>query len=196
MRAEAQTTLAETAILDALSRLLLTSSLDDITVAQVLAEAEVSRATFYFYFASIDQAFVALLTAVLDQAIEEFRALLGDPALRRSPEFATALTRWLSATGLSRVVIRNAAAEWPRRSDVRAVYLDAVGKLTDALAAAIDEDRAAGVALDSIPSGELAAGWVWTSEQRWYLAADPEEDALDAGLASLLVAAVYGRAVR
>ena len=184
---------AEVAILEAMSRLLAELSLDDITVAQVLAEADISRATFYFYFASIDQVFVALLSDVLETSLGDFRALLEDPKVRRSRDLGPSVAQWLSVTGHDRDVIRNAVAEWPRRAEVAEVYLSAMSRLTDALSHAIDEDRRARVAVDSIPSDQLAAGWVWTAEQSWYHVVGTAESAsvID-GLAGLLVSAVYG----
>lgn len=185
---------AETAILEAMSRLLAHASLDDITVAQVLVEAEISRATFYFYFAGIDQVFVALLSEVLETAVSGFRAVLADQKLRRSRDLGPAVAQWLSLTGHEREVIRNAVAEWPRRPDVAEIYLAAMGSLTDSLAAAIDEDRKARFAVASIPSDQLAAGWVWTVEQSWYhvVGMEGSSSVID-GLAGLLVSAVYGR---
>jgi AcrR family transcriptional regulator len=184
-------------ILDATERLLQDGRLDDLSVAQILAEANVSRATFYFYFASKDDAFIALLNDVGADMVPRFEAIMADVERRRSPQLRQDIAGWLSVDQPHRAMIRNAVEEWPRRPEVREVYLARQARLTDALARAIDEDRRAGVALESIPSAQLAAGWIWTMERAWYQAAGGADHlrdlpAISDALAAALVSAVYG----
>jgi AcrR family transcriptional regulator len=184
-------------ILEATERLLQEGTLDDLSVAQILTEANVSRATFYFYFASKDDAFIALLTDVMADMVPRFEELMADVERRRSPQLRQDVADWLSVDLPHRAMIRNAVEEWPRRPELREVYLARQGRLTDALARAIDEDRRAGVALESIPSTQLAAGWIWTMERAWYQATGGVEHlrdlpAINDALAAALVSAIYG----
>jgi AcrR family transcriptional regulator len=189
---------ARRAILDATSALLQTESLDELSVAQILEGAGISRATFYFYFASKDDAFLALLSEVIDAVVPEFEAIMADPERRRPPRLLQEIARWLSLGGPRRAVMSNAIEEWPRRQDLRPVFLAGVDRLESAVSRAIDEDRAAGVAIESVPSAQLAAGLVWTLERTWHASisgAEPLSDlpAVSAALAATFTAAIYGR---
>jgi AcrR family transcriptional regulator len=195
--AQAPESTVRRSILEATERLLQDETLDDLSVAQILTEANVSRATFYFYFASKDDAFVALLSDVMASMVPRFEAIMADVERRRSPQLREDIADWLSVDSPHRAMIRNAVEEWPRRAELRDVYLARQARLTDALARAIDEDRKAGVALESIPSAQLAAGWIWTMERAWYQAvggADHLHDlpAINDALAAALVSAIYG----
>ena len=185
------------AILEATERLLQEATLDDLSVAQILKEANASRATFYFYFASKDDAFVALVEDIMADMAPRFEAIMSDARRRRGPHLRTDIAAWLSVDPPHRAVMRNAVEEWPRRPGLRDVYLARQARLATALARAVDEDRAAGVALESIPSAQLAAGWIWTMERAWYQAvggADHLHDlpAITDALAAALVSAIYG----
>ena len=58
------------AILDATERLLVDHRFDELTVADILRAAKVSRASFYFYFPSKHAVLAELVRAVVDQALE------------------------------------------------------------------------------------------------------------------------------
>lgn len=185
------------ALLAATERLLQEGTLDDLSVARILKEAGASRATFYFYFASKDDAFIALLEDVMADMVPRFEEMMADVERRRSPGLREDVAAWLTVDPPHRAVIRNAVEEWPRRPELRDAYLERQARLAAAVARAIDEDRAAGVALESIPSAQLAAGWIWTMERAWYQATggtEPLEDvsAIVDALAAALVAAIYG----
>jgi AcrR family transcriptional regulator len=185
------------AILDATQRLLQEETLDELSVAEILEEAEVSRATFYFYFASKDDAFIALLTDVMGDFVPRFEAIMADVERRRSSRLIRDIAGWLSVDPSRRAVMRSAVEEWPRRPELGEMFLALQKRMAEALARAIDEDRAAGVALESIPSAQLAAGWIWTMERAWYQSvggADHLHDfpAITDALAAALVAAIYG----
>lgn len=188
---------ARRSILDAIERLLQEGTFDELSVAEILEEANVSRATFYFYFASKDDAFIALLTDVMGDFVPRFEAIMADVERRRSPHLVHDIADWLSVDPPRRAVMRSAVEEWPRRPELGEVYLARQAQMAQALARAVDEDRDAGVALESIPSAQLAAGWIWTMEGAWYQAvggADHLHDlpAINDALAAALVSAIYG----
>jgi TetR/AcrR family transcriptional regulator, ethionamide resistance regulator len=194
---EAPESATRRAILDATERLLQEGTLDELSVAEILEEANVSRATFYFYFASKDDAFIALLDDVMADMAPRFEAIMTDVERRRSPRLRQDIAEWLSVEPPHRAVMRSAVEEWPRRPELREVYLARQARMAQTLAQAIDEDRKAGVALESIPSAQLAAGWIWTMERAWYQAvggADHLHDlpAINDALAAALVSAIYG----
>ena len=86
----------------------------------------------------------------------------------------------------------------PSSSEIRDAYFRSVDRHAEILARAIDEDRAAGVAVDSVPSQQLAAGLIWTIERVWFGAVSGfddlgERDAVAEALAGTVSAAIYGR---
>ncbi|MHC5794808.1 TetR/AcrR family transcriptional regulator [Lacisediminihabitans sp. FW035] len=60
----------ERALLEAAGRLLQAGTFGDVSVAGIASEAGISRASFYFYFASKQ----ALLASLLDEAVQHFNA--------------------------------------------------------------------------------------------------------------------------
>lgn len=185
------------AILQATERLLQDRTLDEINVADILDAAGVSRATFYFYFASKDDVMVHLFEEFMGSLVADFESLMGDVERRRSPALREALADWLTIEAPHHVVARGAIEEWPRRPDLRRLFLIGHTRMVDALARAIDDDRRDGVAVESIPSERLASGWIWTMERAWYEAMGGAEHlgdlpAVNDALAATLVAAVYG----
>jgi len=81
----------ERALLDAAGRLLATGRFAGVSVAEIAEEAEISRAAFYFYFASKQ----ALLASLIDEAVSDFNAqILGvlDPERFATPADAVRAT--------------------------------------------------------------------------------------------------------
>lgn len=186
------------AILRALERLLDRRPLDEIRVAHILEEANTSRATFYFYFSSKDDAFVALLEIVIDEIVPRFEALIAGRDTDDLDALRRGIATWLTMGGVRESVIRSAAEEWPRSAEVRRTYVRGIDRQAEVLTRAIDEDRAAGLAVESVPSPQLAAGLLWTMERVWYGALTGfdhlgDRDAVTAGLGDLVVASIYGR---
>src|SRR4051794_3552658 len=58
---------AREALLSAAERLLADHALNELTVADLLREAGVSRASFYFYFASMQDVVIALAGRIIDE---------------------------------------------------------------------------------------------------------------------------------
>lgn len=159
----AATNATEAAILRATNGLLLEHALEDLSVARILSAAHVSRATFYFYFTSKEDVFAALLGGVTEDLVLLFEELLSSVDAAGDRADATArISAWLRLEPADLVVIQNAIREWPRRPEIRRLYLGGVERLTTALAAKIDADRAPGVALPGIAGAELAATLLWT----------------------------------
>jgi len=64
--------LRERALLDAARRLLEQGTFADVSVAEIAQEAHISRAAFYFYFASKQ----SLLASLVDQAVTDFNSFI------------------------------------------------------------------------------------------------------------------------
>lgn len=187
-------------ILDAIARLLTGTSLDALRIAEILRAAKVSRGTFYFYYASKEDAFAALLDQVYARAVPAFEQLFADPATRRPPALGKAIGAWLAFPDTEAAVIRTAVEEWPRHPAIRQVHLAAQRRLAGAIKKALDADRRAGVAPDGIAAATLASALVWTTERAWYEALTVGEEhvparvvAVTEALGSTIEAALYGR---
>jgi AcrR family transcriptional regulator len=169
----------EVAIFEATERLLATQGLHDISVADILEEAGISRATFYFYFSSK----FAVVTGMLGRLYEEIFEVV-QPFISReedeSPE--QALRRSLQASAdvwtQHQAAMRAVHEHWAVVPELRAAWLEIVERFTDALAAAIDRDRAAGLAVNGPSSHQLAAMLLWSTDRCLYVASLGVDDDL------------------
>jgi TetR/AcrR family transcriptional regulator, ethionamide resistance regulator len=190
---------AETAILDAAERLLAGVPLHALSVAQIIQEADISRATFYFYFSSKFAVLTALVARVMDEVYEASRPFVA-PGPGTSPEEAlTARVRAATAVWSShRPVLRATVENWHAFPELRALWLSFIERFSRAIAAEIDHERARGNAPPGTDSRQLATVLAWAVERCLYVAglgvhdflAD-ETDAADA-LACIWLGAVYG----
>ena len=180
---------AETAILDAAERLLADVPLHALSVAQIIREADTSRATFYFYFSSKFGVLTALVARVMDEVYEVSR-----PTEALAARVRAATVVWSS----HRPVLRATVENWHAFPELRTLWLSFIERFSRAIAAEIDHERARGKAPAGTDSRQLATVLAWTVERSLYVAglgvhdflAD-ETDAADA-LASIWLGAVYG----
>jgi TetR/AcrR family transcriptional regulator, ethionamide resistance regulator len=150
--------------------------LHDLSVAQIIDQAEISRATFYAYFSSKFDVVVGLLTNVLDDVYDVARLFIERPddeppdqALRRALDATTRVWR------THRFALRAATEHWHSVPELRAMWLGMVARFTDGIAGEIDRQRAAGIAPPGTDSRELTAVLLWATERSLYVAG------LDAG---------------
>lgn len=168
--ADTDTAVAES-ILSATSRLLKRESFNDISVAQILTEAKISRATFYFYFASK----FSVLSALLEQAMNDIFQTV-QPFLARSPEDSptVALQRSIRAVTHAwhrhRPVLQAANHHWHSEPELRKLWLAITERFIAAGAIEIDRERAAGIITSEVPSRTLAATLFWATERVLYIA--------------------------
>jgi len=186
---------AETDVLDATERLLEAHTIHDLTVAQILDEAGLSRASFYKYFASKHDVLIALLRRIF-AAVPGMTADLapGVPPPRPRARLRQAMPLWAAHGAVNRAAVESmhvvpAVGEaWAEMLEVQVA----------ALATAIRREREEGLAPDGPPAEALAAVLLDSVERTFYVASNgldprlPEArraiDAIDA----LAAAAIYG----
>jgi AcrR family transcriptional regulator len=183
-------------ILDSAEQLLERRGLDELTVADVIEAAGVSRGSFYFYFESKQAVVAALLERIVDEVHEASLPWFerGDTpperALRQAVTGSLALWRRHAA------VLRSTVEAWQSDPELRELWGDVLRRFTDAAAAQIERDRKAGLAADGPPARSLAAALVAMNERCFYLAVvdlQPEsDDELVDALTAIWLSSIYG----
>jgi AcrR family transcriptional regulator len=185
------------AILAATDALLSEHSLQDLSVAQIITEARLSRATFYFYFGSKFAVAVRLLARVTEEIFEFVQ-----PYVNRRPDEdpCEALTQSLQAAiGVwerHRPILRAAHEHWSTNAEIGEQWVAGVELFTDAIAAQIERDRGAGAAPAGPDPRQLAASLLWGTQYCLYaagLGVDADLDGEQAALESL--AAMWTRSI-
>ncbi|GAA4675521.1 TetR/AcrR family transcriptional regulator [Gordonia humi] len=185
------------AILHAMRELLVDHTLADLSVAKVLQKAGTSRASFYFYFRSKEDAFVVLFRQEAAGVVAGLRAFAdvdrSDPAA-----LLAQVGQWLNLEGFTGPIIRNAVHEWPRLPELRTEYLSAMNAMETALETIIETDRMRGLAPDGPPAPQYAATLLWAIERAVAGALAREEHlddlaAVTTMVGTVLYAAIYGR---
>jgi AcrR family transcriptional regulator len=189
----------ELAIFAATEELLSELQMQDLTVAQIIERAGISRATFYFYFSSKYAVVTGLLARVMDEiygVMQPFVQRKGDTVavepLRQSLEAAADV--WSAHRASLRAVMEH----WHAVPELRTLWLDVVGRFASGLAVGIERERAAGLATDGIDSRELAAALIWATERCFYVAglgvdADlPSEREIVEPLLAMWIGTIYG----
>ena len=172
--------------------------LHELSVAQIITEAGISRATFYFYFSSKFAVLTALVARVMDEVIEASLAYpitSGDPATQLERRVEAAAGVW----GRRRAVLRATAENFNAFPELRELWLSVMQRLTDGIAREIEHARARGDAPPGADSRSLAAALAWSIERSFYVAGlglhdfwVDEQDTV-AAITGQWVTAVYGR---
>ncbi|HEY2316659.1 MAG TPA: TetR/AcrR family transcriptional regulator [Solirubrobacteraceae bacterium] len=190
------------AVLRATSQLLATTSLAELSVAQILDAAGVGRTSFYEHFASKDDVIVKLMAGLSDEVAVELEPMFERG--QRSPDeaFALGLANLVDAASRYAPLIVAVAEEWPAVPELREIWFAMLGDFTDRLARLIERERAAAAAPPGADAQALAASLVWTAERSFHVAVSGSHPTLrDPGvlvepLVQLFVGSIYGRAVR
>lgn len=158
-------------IFSATARLLGQQPFNDISVAQILAEAKISRATFYFYFGSK----FSVLSGLLERAMNDIFETV-QPFLARSPEDSPTVALQRSIRAVTRAwhrhrpVLQAANHHWHSESELRTLWLAIAERFIAAGAIEIERERAAGLITSEVASRTLAATLFWATERVLYIA--------------------------
>jgi AcrR family transcriptional regulator len=190
------------AVLEATARLLETTSLADLSVAQILADADVGRTSFYEHFASKDDVVVKLMDSLSDQVAIELTPMFERG--ERSPDeaFALGLRNLVGAASRYAPLVLAVSEEWPAIPELKEIWFEMLGDFTARLARMIESEREAGAAPGGAEARALAASLVWTAERSFHVAVGGDHPTLVnaqtvvAPLVQLFVGTIYGRAVR
>jgi TetR/AcrR family transcriptional regulator, ethionamide resistance regulator len=187
-------------LLDATRRLLADHRFDQLTVADILAAAQVSRASFYFYFESKHAVLAELVRAAVEQAqaaaqpwLEHRRDQSPREMLRQGTLDGARL--WREHGPVLRAIVEN----WRSDPQLTQLWSEMMERFTAAATERIERDRGAGRATaTTVDARVLAAALVWLGERAYYLAAlghppfDDEQALVDV-LTEIWVATIYGQ---
>jgi AcrR family transcriptional regulator len=154
-------------IVTATRRLLDERRFDELSVADILAEADVARGTFYFYFAGKQEVLAELVRRAVahgHQAAEPWIADSGHSrdVVRHSIREGARL--WRTEAAVLRAIVEN----WRTDEQLTELWLQLMGGFTTATVERIAADGRADPAIDD---DALAATLTWLGERLYYLAA-------------------------
>ena len=169
------------AVLAAVTRLLETVPLSQLSVAQILEQAGVGRTSFYEHFSSKEDVVVKLLRSVSAEMAHEIEPMFArDPSPSRpaspgppiAPDegFRLGLTRLIRMSDRYAPLILTATEEWPADPELRRLWFRMHSDLTERIAAIIVQDRRSGLAPSGADPLALAAALVWSTERALHIA--------------------------
>jgi AcrR family transcriptional regulator len=188
-------------VLEATTELLRTVPLGDLTVAQILAAANVGRTSFYEHFSSKDDVLVKLVRSVSEEIADEIAPMFDRGERPVDAAYREALDTWMRRGARYGPLIVAATEEWPRIPQLRRLWFALLGDFSRRLATLIDRDRAAGLAPPGADSEALAASLAWATERAFHIAIGGSHstltdiDTIIEPLVQLYVGTIYGRPV-
>jgi len=192
---------ARTGILTATRTLLEGSPSATLTVKVILAEASVSRATFYHYFGSKHEVVGSLARTAMDEVMGSVRPFLERPdSVSGAAVLDASLAAGWRAWAEHRPVLRAVMGQWGTVPLIRELWLSVIDEFTTAIAGELDRQRAAGLAPPGPPSRPLVATLLWSTAQCAYLVdlgVDSDLGDEDQALATVIAvwtSALYGTA--
>jgi TetR/AcrR family transcriptional regulator, ethionamide resistance regulator len=191
---------AESAILDATERLLRERPFNQLSVADIIEAAGVSRTSFYAYFASKTAVIAECLREVMDQvmvAVRPFHQQTGGDA---EAAIRVSLRQWVEVCKTHGALLRTVSEEWPHDAEIRRLWFETLETVTAGTARVIRGARAAGQAPAGADPRALAACLMWGYERVLHVALVgdaaglPDPDAIVEPLAQMMVGGLYGQA--
>jgi AcrR family transcriptional regulator len=188
------------AILATAESLLEQRPLQEISVDDLARGAGISRPSFYFYFASKDAVFLALVDRLVEKADTGRAGLLErlheDPAAR----WREGLQVFYETFGAHRAVLVAGAQARTTNPEARELWANVMESWVQDATGAIEAERARGAAGPGVDARELAIALVSMNERVLYatFAEDPpavaEQNVMDV-LLSVWLSAIYGSEV-
>jgi AcrR family transcriptional regulator len=197
-RAHTGDQIAERAIFEATERLLAEKPLHELSVAQIIAAAGLSRATFYHYFSSKFEVVAALMLRIFEEMYSETHTVLEapwtDPGAALRSSLATGMETWFAHRDVIHAVLENQHAVPALQKVWSAAAAPFVAVLTDQ----VRREREAGRSIPGLPAEAIATMLVAGAERIFYVGstgADPwlasADQRLDA-IVTIALAAIYG----
>ena len=193
---------AREAILSATERLLAQRPLHELSVGDIIAEAGISRASFYAYFSSKAAVIAAGLRGVMDEvtvAAQPFHTPAAGEAGDLEPAIRVTLTGWVEVCRRHGALLRAVSEEWPHDAQLRDLWFAMLESMAAGTARVLTRARGAGDAPPGADARLLATCLMWGYERVLHVAAIgqapglPDPEAIVEPLVQMMVGGVYGR---
>lgn len=191
---------AETAILAATEQLLRERPLHQLSVADIIDAAGVSRTSFYAYFASKTAVIAECLRQVMDQVMVAVRPLHSRAGGDAETAIRVGLEQWVAVCKTHGALLRTVSEEWPHDDELRTLWFEMLATVTAGTARVISSARISGQAPPGADARALATCLTWGYERVLHVALVggapglPDPDAIVEPLAQMMTGGLYGRA--
>jgi AcrR family transcriptional regulator len=190
---------AETAIMAATEQLLEERALNQLSVADIIDAAGVSRTSFYAYFPSKTAVIAECLRQVMDQVMVAVRPFHTQAGGDTETAIGLSLRQWVEVCKTHGALLRTVSEEWPHDEELCALWFGMLETVTAGTAKVIRCARADGQAPAGADAPALAACLMWGYERVLHVALvgdapglrDP--DAIVEPLAQMMVGGLYGQ---
>ncbi len=182
------------AILDALDRWLLESSLDAINIAEISKQAGVTRSAFYFYFENKGAAVAALMERILDATFAVNDAFTAGSEPPRQRIYAMLDGLFATCEG-HRHLFRAMLEARGSNASVRDIWDDARESFVESVAAMIRADRSTGLAPNGLDADVMASVLLEFNDrliERLTLGGTLSREQLMDGAAAVWLSTIYG----
>lgn len=186
------------AILAATERLLRYRRLSELSVGDIIAEAGISRTSFYAYFGSKTAVVAECLRRVTGQVVVAVEPFLTDSEADPEAAIRASLERWLEVCTLHGALMRTVSEEWPHDEQLRALWSEVLAGFAAGTARVIRSARADNKAPPGADPDALAACLMWGYERVLHVSLVGEAQGLSSPgqivepLVQLMVGGVFG----
>lgn len=188
----------EKSVFAATEKLLETVPLHEISVARIIAEAGLSRASFYHYFSSKHEVVTTLMLNIFREMYSETHTELEapwtDPGAALTLSLSTAMATWFNHRSVIAAVLENQHAV----PDLAKVWSAASEPFRATLAGQIQRERDAGRAPTGLPAEAIASMLISAAERIFYVGSTDTDRALRTpaqrvdAIVAISLAAIYG----
>jgi AcrR family transcriptional regulator len=160
----------ETAVFKATESLLAAQPFGELSVAQIIDKAGISRGSFYKYFSSKLGVIAGLLVSVMDAVFDTAAPFLVRPGVSLAESLRTSMTNAMDVWTEHRILLRVVMENWPASMELEAQWCGAMAHFAEAVATEIDQEREAARLPAGLPSDHLAMALIWSTERCLYIA--------------------------
>jgi AcrR family transcriptional regulator len=129
------------AVLEATTTLLETTPLSELSVAQILAAAQVGRTSFYEHFSSKEDVVVKLVRGITAEVAEGLEPMFDRGERPVEEAFREGLGNWMRISTCYKPLLVAAIEEWPTVPALRRLWFRTIDAMGAKLTTLIDADR-------------------------------------------------------
>jgi AcrR family transcriptional regulator len=184
----------------ATERLLQKHNARDVSVALILEESGISRATFYHYFSSKWEVVNFMAASVMAEIYERIQQFVGGDEGPREEALRRSIIEGCEVWAKHNAVLRAIVDHWREVPELHALMISVLAPFREALVNELERERAAGIALPGPPADQLVAALLWSTLSCLHVAGLPDVDDVqdEASVAPVLMhiwmSALYGHA--